>query len=200
MILRLRANGQRPSQKRASLCSCGAWCSPCLSGSSTSCRLPDLDQLSGRVQADAATARAQLTSIDNAEEARLTGEFQGLKSEAVTAALRFGNRKAWASTFVSILSIRRARLGSGPWDGTILATANGGATWTPQTSGTEADLRSVSFVDAQTGWAVGSMTARSWPPPMVVPHGRPRPAGRRRGSLPVVRQLCRCANRLGGGL
>ena len=40
-------------------------------------------------------------------------------------------------------------------DGTILATANGGATWTPQTSGTEAALLSVSFVDAQTGWAVG---------------------------------------------
>jgi photosystem II stability/assembly factor-like uncharacterized protein len=39
--------------------------------------------------------------------------------------------------------------------GTIVATTNGGATWTPQDSGTTAILRGVAFVDAQRGWTVG---------------------------------------------
>src|SRR5262249_27485029 len=38
---------------------------------------------------------------------------------------------------------------------TILRTVDGGATWTPQFSGTSAFLNSVSFVDANTGWLVG---------------------------------------------
>ena len=41
------------------------------------------------------------------------------------------------------------------WRGTILATADGGASWEPQTSNTTEDLYSVAFVDAQRGWAVG---------------------------------------------
>ena len=40
-------------------------------------------------------------------------------------------------------------------NGTILATADGGASWGPQTSHTTEDLHSVAFVDAQRGWAVG---------------------------------------------
>ena len=40
-------------------------------------------------------------------------------------------------------------------NGTILATADGGASWAPQTSNTTEDLRSVGFVDQQRGWAVG---------------------------------------------
>ena len=40
-------------------------------------------------------------------------------------------------------------------NGTILATADGGASWGPQTSNTTEDLYSVAFVDAQRGWAVG---------------------------------------------
>lgn len=39
--------------------------------------------------------------------------------------------------------------------GTIRATVDGGATWTPQTSGTVANLRDVHFRDAMTGWIVG---------------------------------------------
>jgi photosystem II stability/assembly factor-like uncharacterized protein len=39
--------------------------------------------------------------------------------------------------------------------GKILHTADGGETWTPQTSGTEADLWDVFFISADTGWAVG---------------------------------------------
>ncbi len=39
--------------------------------------------------------------------------------------------------------------------GTILATNNGGATWTPQTAGTGMDLFGVSFVDDAYGWLVG---------------------------------------------
>ncbi len=35
--------------------------------------------------------------------------------------------------------------------GTILRTTDGGATWTPQTSGTTGPLYGVSFVDANTG-------------------------------------------------
>ena len=41
-------------------------------------------------------------------------------------------------------------------EGTILTTADGGATWMPQTSGTTADLRSVQMqADGQRGWVVG---------------------------------------------
>jgi len=38
---------------------------------------------------------------------------------------------------------------------TILRTTDGGATWTPQSSGTRSPLFGVSFVDANTGIAVG---------------------------------------------
>jgi photosynthesis system II assembly factor YCF48-like protein len=41
------------------------------------------------------------------------------------------------------------------YDGTIVATTDGGATWTAQTSGTTNTLIWVSFVDANHGWAVG---------------------------------------------
>ena len=37
----------------------------------------------------------------------------------------------------------------------ILATDNGGKTWTAQTSGTQAWLNSVHFSDASHGWTVG---------------------------------------------
>jgi photosystem II stability/assembly factor-like uncharacterized protein len=40
-------------------------------------------------------------------------------------------------------------------NGSILRTTDGGETWTPQTSGTEADLWDVFFISADTGWAVG---------------------------------------------
>ena len=40
-------------------------------------------------------------------------------------------------------------------EGAILATDNGGKTWTPQTSGTRTRLSSVHFSDASHGWAVG---------------------------------------------
>ncbi len=40
-------------------------------------------------------------------------------------------------------------------NGTILATAEGGASWVPQTSESTELLVSVAFVDAQHGWAVG---------------------------------------------
>jgi photosystem II stability/assembly factor-like uncharacterized protein len=39
--------------------------------------------------------------------------------------------------------------------GTIVRTTDGGATWTPQASGTTNILHGVSFVDANTGTAVG---------------------------------------------
>jgi photosystem II stability/assembly factor-like uncharacterized protein/putative cell wall-binding protein len=39
--------------------------------------------------------------------------------------------------------------------GAILHTANGGATWTLQSSGTTMGLNSIRFVDANRGWAVG---------------------------------------------
>jgi photosystem II stability/assembly factor-like uncharacterized protein len=42
----------------------------------------------------------------------------------------------------------------GRW-GTVLHTADGGKTWTPQSSGTENTLCSIYFVDSQNGWAVG---------------------------------------------
>jgi photosystem II stability/assembly factor-like uncharacterized protein len=40
--------------------------------------------------------------------------------------------------------------------GKILATSDGGATWTAQIAPTRADLRAVWFVNANRGWAVGS--------------------------------------------
>jgi photosystem II stability/assembly factor-like uncharacterized protein len=42
----------------------------------------------------------------------------------------------------------------GRW-GTVLHTADGGKTWTLQSSGTENTLVSIYFVDRQNGWAVG---------------------------------------------
>ena len=39
--------------------------------------------------------------------------------------------------------------------GTILATTDGGATWSAQSSGTTVDLGAVAFTDATHGWAVG---------------------------------------------
>ena len=41
------------------------------------------------------------------------------------------------------------------WNGTILATSDGGASWVPQTSNTSEHLWSVAFADGQRGWAVG---------------------------------------------
>ena len=41
------------------------------------------------------------------------------------------------------------------WDGTIVATSNGGSAWSAQTSGTSEDLRGVAFADPTHGWAVG---------------------------------------------
>lgn len=40
--------------------------------------------------------------------------------------------------------------------GTIRNTTNGGSNWNAQTSGTGNDLRGISFVDANNGWAVGA--------------------------------------------
>jgi photosystem II stability/assembly factor-like uncharacterized protein len=37
----------------------------------------------------------------------------------------------------------------------VLKTTDGGATWTVKNAGTTAPLRSVHFVDAHTGWAIG---------------------------------------------
>ena len=39
--------------------------------------------------------------------------------------------------------------------GTILRTTDGGATWSPQSSGTTNTLRGVSFTDANTGTEIG---------------------------------------------
>ena len=45
--------------------------------------------------------------------------------------------------------------------GTILRTTDGGTTWTSQTSGTTSDLWDVSFIDANTGIAVGGTILRT---------------------------------------
>ena len=41
--------------------------------------------------------------------------------------------------------------------GVILATADGGATWTRQASSTGKDLTEVSFADGASGWAAGTL-------------------------------------------
>lgn len=40
--------------------------------------------------------------------------------------------------------------------GVVLASADGGASWNAQTSGTSSDLHDVSFTDSRRGWAVGA--------------------------------------------
>jgi photosystem II stability/assembly factor-like uncharacterized protein len=39
-------------------------------------------------------------------------------------------------------------------DGTIVATSDGGATWSEQRTKQRYDLREVAFIDAQRGWAL----------------------------------------------
>jgi photosystem II stability/assembly factor-like uncharacterized protein len=63
--------------------------------------------------------------------------------------------------------------------GLILATTDGGATWTAQTSGTTASLYGVSFANSTDGWAVGTgggegEQASSWLPPTAGPAGATR--------------------------
>ena len=48
-----------------------------------------------------------------------------------------------------------ARATAGRRDGAIIATADGGATWTQQYTG-QADIRSLYFTDQRHGWAVAS--------------------------------------------
>ncbi len=43
----------------------------------------------------------------------------------------------------------------GGWNGLIVATDDGGATWRRQVSGTQSEITGVSFVDPRHGWAVG---------------------------------------------
>src|SRR4051812_17550443 len=70
-------------------------------------------------------------------------------------------RRAWARQWARIVCNSPGRLrdrASHIWiggPGTILHTSNGGATWTPQTSGTPNGLSGVAFPDASNGWAVG---------------------------------------------
>ncbi len=47
--------------------------------------------------------------------------------------------------------------------GLIVHSTDGGATWTPQQSGTDADLWSVCFTDSQHGWAAGGQSAGTAP-------------------------------------
>lgn len=44
---------------------------------------------------------------------------------------------------------------AGRYTSTILKTVDGGATWTCQAAGSDADLNAVYFLDERTGWAVG---------------------------------------------
>ena len=62
----------------------------------------------------------------------------------------------WLSSVHFIDAGRGWAVGRG---GAILATGNGGKTWTAQTSDTQALLGSVHFSDASHGWAAGDKGA-----------------------------------------
>ena len=61
-------------------------------------------------------------------------------------------------TFVGTADVWAVGIG-----GLIEHSTDGGATWTPQQSGTDADLWSVSFVDSLHGWAVGGQPTNTAP-------------------------------------
>jgi hypothetical protein len=65
------------------------------------------------------------------------------------------------------------------YPGTILHTTNGGASWSPQSSGTTNYLYGVAFTDANNGWAVGryGTILHHGGGQSVVPGGEAIPAG-----------------------
>lgn len=70
---------------------------------------------------------------------------------------------SWVNTFSqtvtsaisSIEAINATQVYLGARNGTVYKTTNGGKTWLALNSGTSNYLRSIDFVDADTGWAVG---------------------------------------------
>lgn len=66
---------------------------------------------------------------------------------------------AWAGMGDDLFSVSFAdqRIGwaCGRW-GVVLHTRDGGHTWTPQASGTDATLSSIQFIDERHGWAAGA--------------------------------------------
>ena len=70
---------------------------------------------------------------------------------------------SWVNTFSqtvtsaisSIKAINATQVYLGARNGTVYKTTNGGKTWLALNSGTSNYLRSIDFVDANTGWAVG---------------------------------------------
>lgn len=77
-------------------------------------------------------------------------------------------RRDWAATDLRSVFFVDGQRGWAAGDyGTLIATTDGGVTWTPQNSGTENWLRSIRFLaDGRRGWA-----ARCWRRPMAAPPG-----------------------------
>jgi photosystem II stability/assembly factor-like uncharacterized protein len=89
----------------------------------------------------------------------------------------------------------------GNW-GSILATVDGGATWSPQSSGSEQSLTGVAFVDGMRGWAVGwngtvlATTSGGLPPDPTTPSvTKLKPASGKRGASVTISGVRFNANR-----
>ena len=80
-------------------------------------------------------------------------------------------------------------------NGTILATSDGGATWTAQNSGTDNALSGFACADARCGWAVGAngtiLATRDGGAHLDLPSKQHQPA-------PLGRAFRRPRDRLGG--
>ena len=75
--------------------------------------------------------------------------IQSIKEECI------GSQGEKADYFHGIDFVNNLEGWAAGWNGKILHTADGGASWREQASGTRKHLMSVDFVDAQHGWAVG---------------------------------------------
>ncbi len=83
-----------------------------------------------------------------------TWKVQSSWDSAVVAAVSFSDATHGSAVGVT-LNRRATSIANLFTDGVILATTNGGASWSKQSPGTAAHLTDVAFTDAKHGWAVG---------------------------------------------
>src|SRR5262249_5953928 len=108
-------------------------------------------------------AKAAATQDDRAKDSQTRATFISLTRQAdaeVRLAQNVADRSAAPIPAVPNLNDLVFLNDQSGWvvgtGGTILHTANGGASWQRQESGTTSELHAIKFVDAKYGWIVGA--------------------------------------------